>query len=236
MTTTLFLSTSSLNAALTVKDVHFFAVNFNQQHYHDELYQKLNIALPKTISRAVTKRKAEYLSGRYAAIQALKELGVHTQEILIGDHRSPVFHQGIVASISHTNSTALCAAAFAKNIVHLGVDLEHILTPALTKEIEGSIISRIEKESIRCLSMPYEHAFSLIFSAKESLFKALYPNVKAYFDFSAAHIVQVDENNNQIKLELTETLTPTLRKGMQFDGFFHFNNTSVLTCIYEKQK
>ena len=232
--TTDFLTASSLDSVLQIQDIQLFATDFILQNYHDTLYQELDITLPLEIKSAVNKRKAEYLAGRYVATQALRSIGVNALEVPTGLHRSPIFPQSVVASITHTNSTALCAAALSENINQLGIDLETILKKSTINAIEHSIINTAEKKVLCNLRMPYQHAFSLTFSAKESLFKALYPSVKNYFDFGAAKLVQVNESDNNFELELTENLTPTLNEGMNFSGIFHFDKSNILTIIYEK--
>ncbi|MGL6523541.1 4'-phosphopantetheinyl transferase superfamily protein, partial [Aeromonas dhakensis] len=54
-------------------------------------------------------------------------------------------------------------------------------------------------------------ALTLIFSAKESLFKALYPRVGRYFDFLDARWLAMTEQT--LTLELVDSLTPTLPAG-----------------------
>ena len=76
--------------------------------------------------------------------------------------------------------------------------------------------------------------FTIIFSAKESLFKCLYPEVKKYFDFKAARMIEVDFSTKTFQLELTETLTPFLRQGKKFEGLFDKNNNMVFTLIAEQ--
>ena len=235
MTDNNFLITNSLNESLHIQGITLFSTDFAVKHYHDNLYQQLGITFAQDIKGAVNKRKAEYLAGRYAAAQALKSFGVTRPTIPTGSDRSPIFPEGIVASISHTNTTALCAAGLSKNIKHLGIDLETILNKTTINEVEHSIINGIEKEILVGLSMPYENAFSIVFSAKESLFKALYSNVKSYFDFSAAQLVHINENENLIEFKLSQELSPTLSKGTRINGTFCFNKTEVLTCIYAKK-
>lgn len=67
--------------------------------------------------------------------------------------------------------------------MYLGIDLEKKLSKECVIEIKSSIISLDEENLILKSKLSFEDAFTLIFSAKESLFKALYPSVRAYFDF-----------------------------------------------------
>ena len=76
-------------------------------------------------------------------------------------------------------------------------------------------------------------AFTLIFSAKESLFKALYPHVGDYFDFSAAEVVEINGNVGHFTIKLAQQLTSALKEGMTFKGYFDINADDVTTYIVE---
>ena len=79
--------------------------------------------------------------------------------------------------------------------------------------------------------LSFEDAFSLIFSAKESLFKALYPSVRVYFDFYSAKITAICCITNSFTLTLLEDLTPELRANIEFSGHFIFDKNYVFTII-----
>ena len=53
-------------------DLSNYRCDFNADKYTDALYSELNIHFPKSLQRAVNKRKAEYLSGRYCAKRCLE--------------------------------------------------------------------------------------------------------------------------------------------------------------------
>ncbi|HDX8597363.1 TPA: 4'-phosphopantetheinyl transferase superfamily protein, partial [Aeromonas dhakensis] len=63
----------------------------------------------------------------------------------------------------------------------------------------------------RTVGLGRAEALTLIFSAKESLFKALYPRVGRYFDFLDARWLTMTEQT--LTLELVGGLTPTLPAG-----------------------
>jgi 4'-phosphopantetheinyl transferase EntD len=103
-------------------------------------------------------------------------------------------------------------------------------------EIKSSIITLDEEavlteHTMKENSLNFSQAFTLAFSAKESLFKALYPSVGYYFDFSVANITQFNSESNSFTLVLTEDLTAELTKGTEFNGFFQQIEQQVLTLI-----
>ena len=207
--------------------------DYHLSRYQQSLFAGLNIPFPDSLSRAVAKRQSEYLAGRYAAIAALAELGVATRNIPTGEHRSPVWPKSILASITHTGTTAFCAAASKEQVKYLGIDHENWLTPASVDQVKASIVNDREEQLLKQAAMPFEHAFTLVFSAKESLFKALYPAVGYYFDFFAAEIITLHAPQKSFVLQLTQDLAPTLTAGINFTGRFLFNESAVQTLIFE---
>jgi 4'-phosphopantetheinyl transferase EntD len=80
-------------------------------------------------------------------------------------------------------------------------------------------------------SLSFEAAFTLAFSAKESLFKALYPSVGDYFDFSSAKITNICCSTNSFSMTLLKDLSKKLTRGNKFTGSFYFGESYVFTLI-----
>lgn len=76
-----------------------------------------------------------------------------------------------------------------------------------------------------------EKAFTLTFSVKESLFKALFPVVGYYFDFTAAEIIDISLKQRTFDLVLRKALTSKLTSGTLYKGHFKFDSHSVLTVL-----
>ena len=228
-----FINESLLSFAFIPKDISIKFCNFKLTDYHHTLYEKLDIYLPKSIKNSVDKRQAEFLAGRYMAMSVLKSLGLKGNNIGIGKHRNPVWPQNIIASITHTKTSSLCAAAFKNSYLYLGIDLEDIISVELVRELKNSIIIPDEETILKNTSLSFEQAFTLVFSAKESLFKALYPSVRYYFDFSAARITEICPQTSSFTLVLAENLTTKLNAGMVFTGYFAQIEQQILTIIAE---
>ncbi len=207
--------------------------DYSVVNYSYNWFERLSINCPHSIKNSVKKRQAEYLAGRFMARCSLKKLGFQCVDIPIGKHRNPLWPYNILGSITHTQSKAICLITYKCNYQYLGVDLERILALTLIAEIKNSIINKQEKDIIDNSQLSFEQAFTLSFSAKESLFKALYPSVGYYFDFSAAEIVRICCKNNTFKIRLTQNLTDILKKDMVFSGIFCIVDTSMLTIILQ---
>ncbi|MBA6257655.1 MULTISPECIES: 4'-phosphopantetheinyl transferase family protein [unclassified Colwellia] len=211
---------------LTLTSYHYNVVNYNRS-----LFDQFKIYFPEEIKSSVIKRQAEYLAGRYAARCALHDLGFEVKNITTGKHRSPVWPTGISASITHTDSIAICAASYKYDCEYLGIDLEKRLNLKCITDIKSSIINLQEENLLFQTELSFEDAFTLTFSAKESLFKALYPRVGRYFDFSAAQIIDICCSTNKFTMILLEDLTQEVIAGKKFTGYFSFDETYVFTLI-----
>ena len=113
------------------------------------------------------KRKAEHLAGRIAAVHALREFG-HKTVPGIGVQRQPLWPQDLFGSISHSATTALAVVSTHP----IGLDIEAIFTPQTAVELADGIIDNHEHQILQHACLPFPLALTLVFSAKESLYKA----------------------------------------------------------------
>ncbi|GAB2931013.1 4'-phosphopantetheinyl transferase family protein [Rheinheimera gaetbuli] len=212
-----------------------FECRFNQDLYSNQYNeQQFGIRLPAEMDNAVRKRRAEFVAGRVAASQALKALGAKIMHVGIGEHRQPLWPKPFIGSITHSVNKAICAVSRADSIQRIGIDIEPIIAASVAKNIFASVLLPCEYDMVGIPDNPDNKIFTLLFSAKESLFKALYPEVQKYFDFSAARCVELDIEASQFTLELTEALSPDLDAGSSFKGSFELDNHQVFTAITTK--
>ncbi|KGJ86794.1 4'-phosphopantetheinyl transferase family protein [Colwellia psychrerythraea] len=235
-----FISVNDDPSIFLPKHILLTSCDYQLSLLNTQQYQKLNVALPESIKKSVIKRQAEYLAGRYAGILCLEKLGFKNTQIPIGKHRSPVWPCNVVGSITHTNTRAMSAVAWKKNCSYLGIDHENILTLECISEIKRSIIN-IKEEILlseicknKTNNLDFESVFTLIFSVKESLFKALYPSVGFYFDFSVAEVINICCKKESVSIILLQDLTYEFKKGKVLTGKFHFDKSSVFTIIIQQ--
>lgn len=132
------------------------------------------------VSKAVAKRVAEFRAGRHCARRALRLLGVTQFDLLSGPQREPLWPPGIVGSITHCTSMAAAVAARASQLASVGIDVE--TAEGLKPQIASVIATEDELSTIANLSaaMPWD---KLIFSAKESFYKAWFPLTRQWLEF-----------------------------------------------------
>lgn len=208
--------------------------DFYAEYYTDALACKLlTTHLKSELAASVRKRRAEFVAGRWLARQALQHLGADDYAVDVGLQRAPVWPKGFVGSISHTNSMAVCAVARSRDIGKLGVDIEEYIADEMAQSVFASVVTQAERILFKRYSR-YQHVLlTLIFSAKESLFKALFPSVGYYFGFEVARLKDINFSKGTLVMELTTCLMPELTAGSCFNGLFRLHDKHVFTMITE---
>jgi enterobactin synthetase component D len=210
---------------------HF--VSFSVSSYSGvSSYQSHHIAFPEHLRCAVPKRQAEFLAGRLCAAKALSRLGFNYFQVGQGEGRQPLWPDGLCGSISHSADMAVAIVSNAPHFAGIGVDLEQVISEHQARVLHDKVIYPKECVSFNTLAKLHDHAFTIVFSAKESIFKALYPSVGAFFGFEAAALV--DCNQNTLVFCLTKCLSRSLPAGKLLTVDFQQANAMILTeCLFE---
>ncbi len=139
------------------------------------------------ISKAVSSRRQQYTAGRCLARDAWQRLGQAPVALLNDEHRVPIWPAGVIGTITHTHVWCAVAVARRDEVFGLGADVE--AATALELGLWERVCRPEEREFLR--AQPAALAGLLgkaIFSAKESIYKALYPSVRSFLDFQAMRI------------------------------------------------
>jgi len=140
------------------------------------------------VAGAVARRRREFATGRYCARLALAELGVAPAPVLRGEMGAPRWPAGIVGSITHCAGYRAAAVARARDVLTTGVDAEpDEVLPAGVLEL---VALPGERERLRGLAAaePGTCWDRLLFSAKESVYKAWFPLTGRWLGFHDADI------------------------------------------------
>lgn len=186
-------------------------------------------SLPHDIQLAAIARRREYLAGRWCARRALAMLG-HVDEKLLGrgHDRLPVWPKGYLGSISHSRAGAVAIVAPSHACAAIGVDIEPWMDHATADEVSRQIATKAEWALLD--AYPDVIARTLLFCAKETLFKALYPDMRRFMEFDAARLTHVSAS------ELTLTLTchwgEQWRRGMTFRIAVLTSDEQVFSGLY----
>ncbi|MFJ3230587.1 4'-phosphopantetheinyl transferase [Streptomyces sp. NPDC086787] len=138
--------------------------------------------------RAVAKRRREFSSVRLCARRAMEKLDVPAQPIVPGDSGAPRWPDGVVGSMTHSDGYCAAALVRAADLASLGIDAEP--DEPLPGEVVSYVFLPSERERLRRLAeeRPAVHWDRILFSAKESVYKAWFPLTGKWLDFSEADI------------------------------------------------
>lgn len=207
-------------------------LEFDIERFAPSAFDASGIDCPPSVARSVHKRQAEFFFGRLAARQALSALAIAPVAIPIGPSREPQWPRDVIGSISHSQCLAAATAELRGHRRGIGIDIEHVVTAEAREALLATIVNADEIAYLHKLATdtwPMEMLLTIVFSAKESLFKGLFATVGHYFDFSAARIVALDPEHGRVRFALTETLCAEFSHGQHCDiGFDFIRNDMVL--------
>ncbi|MCB1755611.1 MAG: 4'-phosphopantetheinyl transferase superfamily protein [Gammaproteobacteria bacterium] len=179
------------------------------------------------LQNVASKRREEFSTGRFCARKALETLKLHPEPILPGERREPLWPKGVTGSISHTGGCCLAAVSRDRRLLSLGLDVEK------REPIETGVRDRVcLPEELRKLG-PYRdepEIWTLIFSAKESVYKSLYPLVRQWIGFSQASL-RFDFVNAGFSVEMDKSLNIAPEILQNLRGRFVFSDDFIFTCV-----
>lgn len=188
----------------------------------------------KGIQSYPPKRQMEFFTARWCARKCLNILGSDSrQSILIEKNGEPIWPKGVTGSISHSQGIFCASAALITHYSSLGIDIESIRNK-ISDDAFNLIVNDDEADWLSRIHEDIDFFRLLIFSAKESLFKLLFPLVKKRFYFDAVSILPgPSKRQGNLTAVLNESLHPDYRKGEHLTGNYFSDKKWLLTffCI-----
>jgi enterobactin synthetase component D len=187
----------------------------------------LPVADKQTLGAVHPRRRRDYVLGRHCAASALVKAGYQGAAWLpAGPDRLPVWPVGWLGSISHAGRGAVAAVARHESCELLGIDMERLIGESTAADICRLVAGRDELDLLSQFGPQW--GLTLLFSAKEALYKALYPKVRQFFDFTAAQAIALED-----RLMLCLTVPwGEWPKGTVIPVRFAFRDGHVFTAVY----
>ncbi len=169
-------------------------------------------------------RRQEFRVGRTAARAALAALGCEGVDIPRGPGRLPRWPNGFVGSISHAPGLCVAAAARVQDFAAIGLDVE--VRRRVGRHLLETLCSDAERGWMAWDNNAEETA-TLVFSAKEAVYKCLHPLTGARLGF---HDVEIspDLGSGDFAAAVHAAVEPRYRR---LTGRFAFEAGHVLTAI-----
>jgi 4'-phosphopantetheinyl transferase EntD len=154
----------------------------------DDPHAVLAPAEEAAVARAVASRRAEFTTARACAREALARLGAPAAAVPVGERRAPVWPDGVVGAITHCAGFRAAAVAWSADVRAVGLDAEpHLALPdgvleAVSDAGERRVLDALAREH------PDVRWDKLLFSAKESVYKAWFPLTHRWLGFEDADL------------------------------------------------
>lgn len=221
----------------TEHDEHTYApavlisANFDNNQFAVAFYEQCSVYCPPAMIKANRKRQAEYFAGRYLAAEAMASYDIHNFKLIADAKRCPMWPSSLVGSITHTNSYAACIVANKADIAAIGIDAQDILSEDRAERVQTRIIDHAETQIISQNDLSEALGLSLCFSAKEAIYKALYPRIQQYFGFNAAKLHSIDTAANTLSFRFDPALWVLHTDRNLLTLHYLINEQRVQTCL-----
>jgi 4'-phosphopantetheinyl transferase EntD len=180
------------------------------------------------LGHTVESRVREFATARACARRALKQLGAPTVAVPRGLNREPIWPQGYVGSITHCEGYRGAAVARRQDTFGIGIDAEP--HQPLPLEILSLVTIAAERTWLSRVGEDF-HWDRLIFSAKESVYKAWFPLTRSWLDFGDVCIT-VDIAAGGFRAELLRDSAKLGGRTLDnFSGRFMFTQRHILTAV-----
>jgi enterobactin synthetase component D len=154
--------------------------------------------LPSALRRAVRKRQLSFIGGRLCAERCLSDLGLQVGGLQRGPHGEPLWPERFLGSITHSDTHAHAIATPAHRYSGVGIDSERIV--ASSNEIFELCCTVFERNAWFEPKKSRSLSATLLFSIKESFYKAIHRIVNRFVDFDEVEVVSWDASRSQVRL------------------------------------
>lgn len=173
--------------------------------------------------------RSEHLAGRECAAMALARAGAPSREVGSNPDGSPIWPAGFLGSITHTRGFASACVSALGELAGVGIDTEEVLDPAASAEIRGAVAAPDELARIQGHALLDERSLvTLVFSAKESVYKCVAPITGEFFDFHDVELLELDLSAGAFKARIRKPLRMPLGRPR---GHFRFDAGLVHTAV-----
>jgi phosphopantetheine--protein transferase-like protein len=184
------------------------------------------------IRKAIAKRQKEFGAGRSCARRCLNRLGITGCVLSKQPDGSIAWPAGIVGSISHSNTWCGATVARREDAVGLGFDIETVAR--MTRDIAKRVLTSLEMDWV---SARHENDarmwFTLMFSAKESIYKCLSPLVGKRIGFHDAQIIPSSEKLC-FEARLNKKISSQIPSQSSMCGRYLLHEGDIFTGIFLK--
>jgi 4'-phosphopantetheinyl transferase EntD len=210
----------------------------SEEAYNDFAYAPLYAVEEQIVARAVAGRRFEFATSRACARRALGLLGLPPTPIGRGRHGNPVWPAGVVGSITHCEGYRAAAVAWSTSKASIGIDAEP--AAALPAGLLSSIADPRESRQARALAVedPATPWDRLLFSAKESVYKAWFSLAEQNLGLKDVHVVLGPDRGvfSGWVLSNGASVSEAVKPAVSFEGRWMIGGDLMVTTASPKRK
>lgn len=185
------------------------------------------------LTSAIISRRKEFAAGRICSAAALQALGGNSMWLPIAKpYRYPKFPKDFKGSITHTQGCALACVGDAERYLAIGLDAEPMLEHAELGQMANHVLSPTELNQFNKMDKGQALTFFyLCFSAKETLFKTLFPLCHTEMEFTESELTSwSDEGVFTLRLT-TDRVCDRFESGTLFCGLWSMHSNMLITLL-----
>ena len=192
----------------------------------------MTIAKPLDYRQWRTKRQETFLAGRLAVRHAQVQLNMFAKDIPKAEDGSPQWPNEYTGSISHTDNQAIAVLLpqAQGGTQYIGIDLEQLIN---ADKLGAACLIGLEAEFKILMTGGVEKPLLilLLFSLKESVYKALYPAVRTFFDFLDVELISKG-GNDVFEFQVKRQLSEKIPSGFILRGGYTIQDEHLMTWAY----
>jgi 4'-phosphopantetheinyl transferase EntD len=208
---------------LKLNEAHTFCIELPLEPEFFNIHQFL---LDSKLAKAVYGRREEYIAGRACAKAAMDVLGVGGV-VAFGEDRKPIWPSSIVGSITHSKKFAVATVGLAHEFLSIGIDCEVVMTKDKFDSLSNHLATADDLKLFN--GTDDDFTATIIFSAKEALFKLINPLCHEFFGFDHATLRVIGKDFFEI--ELHSELPEVSKYNNIYHGSYKVHNNQVVTSI-----
>jgi 4'-phosphopantetheinyl transferase EntD len=225
------LRTNGIINKVLYKDIHFHCFPWPQKAHEIRcLLEKHSnyLAIHPHLDRCVDINiKMKFLAGRLAAQNGVDTIvEIKNSSLPKNKDGSTSWPDQVVGSISHSKDTSYALVLASKSYQSVGLDVQEFISIERSHYLKSTILTINENRLFAEISneLSFDHFLTLIYSAKESIYKCLYPVHKCFIDFSDIEIDNIDFRQNKLHAKC-KTLNSSI------DGYFSLSSLKCYTAF-----
>ena len=191
------------------------------------------VPMPPELAAAAPRRRLHFRAGRHCAIEALRLLAPHRPVTALrrGPDGAPIWPSGVTGSITHTDDFVSAAVVDADRARSVGIDSEPVMSAERARRVAVVVSWPCELALLRDAGFDRLVALTLVFSAKEAVFKCLHPIVGHVFGYHDVRLIAVDPASRTFTVRIVRTLAPDYPAGTMLTGRYDVEERRVHTGI-----